>query len=100
MDLNTNNQSLWVVLLGLFLTYSLPKIVELFVKRFGEPKVNIDTANIENTLKLYETLSKRHESLENKYQELEHRCEILKEEVEELERENARLKGGIKNEVR
>ena len=93
MELNSGNQSFWVVVIGLFLTYSLPKIVELFVKRFGEPKVNIDTANIQNTLMLYDKLLQKHEALEQKYGELEVRYEKLKDEFDELERENIRLKG-------
>ena len=93
MELNSGNQSFWVVVIGLFLTYSLPKIVELFVKRFGEPKVNIDTANIQNTLMLYDKLLQKHEALEQKYGELEVRYEKLKDEFEVLERENMRLKG-------
>ena len=93
MDLNSGNQSFWVVVVGLFLTYSLPKIVELFVKRFGEPKINIDTANIQNTLMLYDKLLQKHEALEQKYGELEVRYEKLKDEFDELERENIRLKG-------
>ena len=93
MELNSGNQSFWVVVIGLFLTYSLPKIVELFVKRFGEPKVNIDTANIQNTLMLYDKLLQKHEALEQKYGELEVRYERLKDEFEVLERENIRLKG-------
>ena len=93
MDLNSGNQSFWVVVVGLFLTYSLPKIVELIVKRFGEPKINIDTANIQNTLMLYDKLLQKHEALEQKYGELEVRYEKLKDEFDELERENMRLKG-------
>ena len=93
MDLNSGNQSFWVVVVGLFLTYSLPKIVELFVKRFGEPKINIDTANIQNTLMLYDKLLQKHEALEQKYGELEVRYEKLKDEFDELERENISLKG-------
>lgn len=95
MELNSGNQSFWVVVIGLFLTYSLPKIVELFVKRFGEPKVNIDTANIQNTLMLYDKLLQKHEALEQKYGELEVRYEKLKDEFDELERENIRLKGDV-----
>ena len=93
MDLNSGNQSFWVVVVGLFLTYSLPKIVELFVKRFGEPKVSIDTANIQNTLLLYDKLLQKHEALEEKYLNLEKRYEILKDEFDELENENDKLKG-------
>lgn len=93
MDLNNGNQPFWVVVIGLFLTYSLPKIVELIVKRFGEPKINIDTANIQNTLMLYDKLLQKHEALEQKYGELEVRYEKLKDEFEELERENEKLKG-------
>ena len=93
MELNSGNQSFWVVVIGLFLTYSLPKIVELFVKRFGEPKINIDTANIQNTLMLYDKLLQKHEALEQKYGELEVRYEKLKDEFDELERENIRLRG-------
>ena len=91
MDLG--NQPFWVVVIGLFLTYSLPKIVELIVKRFGEPKINIDTANIQNTLMLYDKLLQKHEALEQKYGEPEVRYEKLKDEFDELERENIRLKG-------
>ena len=91
MDLG--NQPFWVVVIGLFLTYSLPKIVELIVKRFGEPKINIDTANIQNTLMLYDKLLQKHEALEQKYGELEVRYEKLKDELDELERENIGLKG-------
>ena len=87
------NQPFWVVVIGLFLTYSLPKIVELIVKRFGEPKINIDTANIQNTLMLYDKLLQKHEALEQKYGELEVRYEKLKDEFDELERENIRLRG-------
>ena len=94
MDLNSGNQSFWVVVVGLFLTYSLPKIVELIVKRYGEPKVNIDTANIQNTLMLYDKLFQKHEALEGKYANLEKRYEKLKDEFDELEKENVKLKGG------
>ena len=93
MELGNGNQPFWVVVIGLFLTYSLPKIVELIVKRFGEPKINIDTANIQNTLMLYDKLLQKHEALEQKYGELEVRYEKLKDEFDELERENIRLKG-------
>lgn len=95
MDLNNGSQPFWVVVIGLFLTYSLPKIVELIVKRFGEPKINIDTANIQNTLLLYDKLFEKHQALEEKYANLEQRYEKLKDEVEELEKENDRLKGGF-----
>jgi len=95
MNLINSNQPFWVVIIGLFLTYSLPKIVELIVKRFGEPKINIDTANIQNTLMLYDKLLQKHEALEKKYSELEARYEKLKDEFEELERENDKLKGEI-----
>lgn len=95
MDLNNGSQPFWVVVIGLFLTYSLPKIVEMIVKRFGEPKINIDTANIQNTLLLYDKLLQKHEALEEKYSNLEKRYEILKDEFEELERENDKLKGEI-----
>ena len=93
MDLGNGNQPFWVVVIGLFLTYSLPKIVELIVKRFGEPKINIDTANIQNTLLLYDKLLQKHEALEEKYSNLEKRYEILKDEFDELEKENDKLKG-------
>ena len=93
MELNNGSQPFWVVVIGLLLTYSLPKIVELIVKRFGEPKINIDTANIQNTLMLYDKLLQKHEALEQKYGELEVRYERLKDEFGELERENIRLKG-------
>ena len=93
MELGNGNQPFWVVVIGLFLTYSLPKIVELIVKRFGEPKINIDTSNIQNTLLLYDKLLQKHEALEEKYSNLEKRYEILKEEFDELEKENDKLKG-------
>ena len=93
MELGNGNQPFWVVVIGLFLTYSLPKIVELIVKRFGEPKINIDTANIQNTLLLYDKLLQKHEELEEKYSNLEKRYEILKDEFDELEKENDKLKG-------
>ena len=93
MDLGNGNHPFWVVVIGLFLTYSLPKIVELIVKRFGEPKINIDTANIQNTLLLYDKLLQKHEALEEKYSNLEKRYEILKDEFDELEKENDKLKG-------
>ena len=93
MELGNGNQPFWVVVIGLFLTYSLPKIVELIVKRFGEPKINIDTANIQNTLLLYDKLLQKHEALEEKYSNLEKRYEILKDEFDELETENDKLKG-------
>lgn len=93
MELGNGNQPFWVVVIGLFLTYSLPKIVELIVKRFGEPKINIDTANIQNTLLLYDKLLQKHEALEEKYSNLEKRYEILKDEFDELEKENDKLKG-------
>lgn len=93
MELGNGNQPFWVVVIGLFLTYSLPKIVELIVKRFGEPKINIDTANIQNTLMLYDKLLQKHEALEEKYSNLEKRYEILKDEFDELEKENDKLKG-------
>lgn len=73
----------------------MPKIVELIVKRFGEPKINIDTANIQNTLLLYDKLFEKHQALEEKYANLEQRYEKLKDEVEELEKENDKLKGGF-----
>ena len=92
MELGNGNQPFWVVVIGLFLTYSLPKIVELIVKRFGEPKINIDTANIQNTLLLYDKLLQKHEALEEKYSNLEKRYEILKDEFDELEKENDKLK--------
>ena len=95
MDLNNGSQPFWVVVIGLFLTYSLPKIVELIVKRFGEPKINIDTANIQNTLMLYDKLYEKHKTLEKKYEALEERYEKLKDEFEDLEKENERLKGGL-----
>ena len=95
MDLNNGSQPFWVVVIGLFLTYSLPKIVELIVKRFGEPKINIDTANIQNTLLLYDKLFEKHQALEEKYANLEQRYEKLKDEFEELEKENDKLKGGF-----
>ena len=93
MELNNGSQPFWVVVIGLLLTYSLPKIVELIVKRFGEPKISIDTANIQNTLMLYDKLLQKHEALEQKYGELEARYEKIKDEFDELERENIRLKG-------
>lgn len=93
MENNTQN-SLIVIVVSLFLTYSLPKIIDMFMKRFGEPKISIDTANIQNTLMLYDKLLQRHEALEQKYGELEARYEKLKDEFEELERENEKLKGG------
>ena len=95
MDLNDGNQPFWVVVIGLFLTYSLPKIVELIVKRFGEPKINIDTANIKNALMLYDKLYEKHQMLEKKYEVLEERYEKLKDEFDELEKENDQLKGEI-----
>lgn len=95
MDLNNGSQPFLVVVIGLFLTYSLPKIVELIVKRFGEPKINIDTANIQNTLLLYDKLFEKHQALEEKYANLEQRYEKLKDEFEELEKENDKLKGGF-----
>lgn len=91
MENNTQN-SLIVIVVSLFLTYSLPKIIDMFMKRFGEPKISIDTANIQNTLMLYDKLLQRHEALEQKYGELEARYEKLKDEFEELERENEKLK--------
>lgn len=91
MENNTQN-SLVVIVVSLFLTYSLPKIIEMIMKRFGEPKISIDTANIQNTLMLYDKLLQRHEALEQKYGELEARYEKLKDEFEELERENEKLK--------
>lgn len=92
MENNTQN-SLIVIVVSLFLTYSLPKIIDMFMKRFGEPKISIDTANIQNTLMLYDKLLQKHEALEQKYGELEVRYEKLKDEFDELERENIRLKG-------
>lgn len=78
--------SIGVIALTAFLTYSLPKIIELLMKRFGEPKMNLDTANIKNALALYDTLKERHAELEGKYTTMETRYEKALEEGDELEK--------------
>ena len=81
-----NQDSVLIVVLSLFLTYSLPKIIELMVKKFGEPKMNLDTANIKNALDLYDKLSEKHLILEKKYEDLEAKYEKSRDEYDELEK--------------
>ena len=81
-----NEDSILLVAISMFLTYSLPKIMELLVKKFGEPKMNLDTANIKNALDLYDKLSEKHLILEQKYEDLDKKYEKSREEYDELER--------------
>lgn len=80
-----------VIVLTAFLTYSLPKIIELLMKRFGEPRINLDTANIQNALKLYDALSEKYSALETKNNDLEAKLEKSRDEVDALEKRNEEL---------
>lgn len=113
-ETNANGQSFLLVAATLFLTYSLPKIIELLIKKFGEPRASLDTINIKNTMELYEKqkernaeLEKRNDALEKdldeleakyteldrKYWLLERKSEELERKYKELEQENALLRG-------
>lgn len=89
-------QPLTVIIVTLFLTYSLPKILEVVMKRFGESKTSIDTQNITNALSLYESLSTRHKDLELKFDALDLKYEKAKREVDELEEKYSIMEGNYR----
>lgn len=86
-----DKDSVQFVAITAFLTYSLPKIIELVMKRFGEPKINLDTQNIKNALELHETLNKKYIALEQKYEKLEERYEAANIKIDGIEERNAEL---------
>lgn len=86
-----DKDSIQFIAITAFLTYSLPKIIELVMKRFGEPKINLDTQNIKNALELHETLNKKYVALEEKYEKLEKRNEEANAKIDLIEERNAEL---------
>ena len=87
-----SEESIVAVLVAFLTSAFLPAILNKI-----KPKTELDSANIENALKLYEQLEKRFEKLEQKYDIVVEENDRLEAENDELKRKNRLYQGEIED---